>query len=183
VRFGNVLGSRGSVVPTFIKQIQRGGPVTVTDRRMTRFFMSIEEAVQLVLQAAALCRPDNGGEVFMLDMGEPVVIYDLAERMIRLSGHKPGDDIDVEITGARPGEKLVEELTALDELEEATAHPSISRVIPIAICKERLENGVQWLEHLAMHLDDDACRAELQELALVDRPDSPHVAESTNARS
>jgi FlaA1/EpsC-like NDP-sugar epimerase len=170
VRFGIVLGSRGSVVPTFMKQIEAGGPVTVTDRRMTRFFMSIEEAVQLVLQAGALASRDNGGEVFMLDMGEPVLIYDLAERMIRLSGRKPGTDIEIRITGVRPGEKLAEELKALDEAEAPTVHPSISRVTPIAIDPEHLEQGVLRLEHLAQELQADRCGVELRELAAVDRP-------------
>ncbi len=126
VRFGNVLGSRGSVIPTFMRQIAAGGPITITDRRMTRFFMSIPEAVQLVLQSAALA---EGGEVFMLDMGEPVSIVSMAERMIRLSGLDPAD-VEVRVTGIRPGEKLFEELQAPDEVSEATSHPSIVRLQP-----------------------------------------------------
>ena len=101
VRFGNVLGSRGSVIPTFTRQIANGGPVTVTDARMTRFFMSVEEAVQLVLESSVLS--DGGGEVFMLEMGEPVRILDLAERMIRLSGYQVGVDIPIEIVGMPTG--------------------------------------------------------------------------------
>ncbi|MGI8686893.1 MAG: polysaccharide biosynthesis protein, partial [Acidimicrobiales bacterium] len=146
VRFGNVLGSRGSVVPTFMRQIAAGGPVTVTDPAMTRFFMSIEEAVQLVLQSAALA---EGGELFMLDMGEPVRILDLAERMIRLSGREVGKDIEIKVTGVRPGEKLVEELRDCEEQAFVTIHPSIMRVQPLPTPSALLRMGMVQLEAFA----------------------------------
>jgi FlaA1/EpsC-like NDP-sugar epimerase len=122
VRFGNVLGSAGSVVPILKKQIARGGPVTVTHPEMKRYFMTIPEASQLVLQAAAL---GKGGEVFILDMGQPVSVLALAQDMIRLSGLEPDKDIEIKFTGIRPGEKLFEELATDDERAEKTRHSKV----------------------------------------------------------
>jgi FlaA1/EpsC-like NDP-sugar epimerase len=128
-RFGNVLGSNGSVIPRFREQIQKGGPVTVTDPEITRFFMTIPEAVQLVLEAGTM---GSGGEIFIFDMGKAVRIVDLAKKMIRLAGLVPDEDIKIVYTGLRPGEKLYEELLNKEEKTLPTHHEKIkiARVIP-----------------------------------------------------
>jgi FlaA1/EpsC-like NDP-sugar epimerase len=156
VRFGNVLGSRGSVIPTFARQISEGGPVTVTDPRMTRFFMSVRESVQLVLQASTL---SEGGEIFMLDMGEAVNILELAERMVRLSGHQVGTEIPIRFSGRRPGEKLAEDLQNPEEQGSPTRHPSIVRLTATRIDPENLDKSTRELERLvAERLDEQAAQ-------------------------
>jgi FlaA1/EpsC-like NDP-sugar epimerase len=146
VRFGNVLGSRGSAIPTFLRQIALGGPVTVTHPDMARYFMSIREAVLLVLQAAALSR---GGEVFTLDMGDPVNILELARRLIRLSGRVPGRDIPIEFIGVRPGEKLVEDLVDPGEESVPSEHPTIIVSRPLRPERAALRQAMRELEALA----------------------------------
>jgi FlaA1/EpsC-like NDP-sugar epimerase len=145
VRFGNVLGSSGSVIPIFRKQIGRGGPVTVTHPEMTRYFMTIPEAVQLVIQAGAI---GGRGQVYVLDMGEPVRIVDLADTMIRLSGKEPGADIAVEFVGARPGEKLHEELWSTSETVTPSSHEAILLVTRPPIDARWLEEELEALQRL-----------------------------------
>ena len=160
VRFGNVAGSRGSVIPTFQRQIAAGGPVTVTDPRMTRWFMSIDEAVRLVLQAAAT-RDDHA--ILALQMGEQVNVYELAERMIRLVGRRPGTDIEIVITGVRPGEKLVEEMTGGNE--RVVGDGPILGIEPLVMAPADLDRALDRLAAVVDALDDDAARAALAEFA------------------
>ncbi|RKD21931.1 NDP-sugar epimerase, includes UDP-GlcNAc-inverting 4,6-dehydratase FlaA1 and capsular polysaccharide biosynthesis protein EpsC [Caminicella sporogenes DSM 14501] len=145
VRFGNVLGSNGSVIPLFKKQIANGGPVTVTHPEVTRYFMTIPEAVQLVIQAGAMAK---GGEIFVLDMGEPVKIVDLAENLIRLSGFEPYKDIDIQFIGLRPGEKLYEELLMDEEGLKETQHNKIFIGKPLYIDYKVLEAQLRRLKEL-----------------------------------
>ena len=161
VRFGNVLGSNGSVVPLFTDQIRRGGPVTVTHPEIKRFFMTIPEAVQLVLQASLLGR---GGEVFVLDMGEQVKVVDLARNMIALSGLVPGQDIQIVYSGLRPGEKLYEELFEKTEQVEPTAHAKIRRAIGTpGTQSDRLDRAIVALEAAVSHGDNDELIRRLSE--------------------
>lgn len=152
VRFGNVLGSRGSVVPLFQKQIQEGGPVTVTHPEVIRYFMTIPEAVQLVIQAGALAK---GGEIFVLDMGEPVKIADLARDMIRLSGLEPDVDIKIEYIGLRPGEKLYEELLLSEEGVTATKYKKIFIEKPAFTDSDTFENEIKKLQGLLFTSNPD----------------------------
>jgi FlaA1/EpsC-like NDP-sugar epimerase len=167
VRFGNVLGSRGSVIPTFQGQIDAGGPVTVTDARMTRFFMSTREAVSLVVQAAAIC---ENHEVFMLEMGEPVNVLDLARRMIELNGYDVGRDISIEITGPRPGEQLSELVHGQREEILETPWPSILALRPIILETEMFERMLDELRRLVTADDDDGARSALLRAAAISEP-------------
>ena len=148
-RYGNVMASRGSVIPLFKKQIAKGGPVTVTHPDMKRYFMTIPEASQLVLQAGAMAK---GGEVFVLDMGEPVKICDLAKTLITLSGLTPEKDIEIKYTGLRPGEKLFEELLSAEDGTEETCHEKIFTAKLKKVSKEKMD---MWVQKLLEQADEE----------------------------
>lgn len=159
VRFGNVLGSHGSVIPLFKRQLKEGGPITLTHQDIVRYFMTIPEAARLVITAGALAK---GGEIFVLDMGEPVRIYDLAENLIRLSGLTVGEDIEIKVTGLRPGEKLYEELNMADEPTEPTANGAITVIKGVRPEVADVETRLSALEK-ALDLDRDDVKRALQE--------------------
>jgi len=162
VRFGNVLGSRGSVIPLFQEQIRQGGPLTITHPEMKRYFMTIAEAVLLVLQAGAMGR---GGEVFVLDMGEPIKIYDMACELIRLSGLEPEKDIPIVFNGIRPGEKLFEELLTAEEGVEPTGHPNIFKArIKETFSQEFLFRKIEELKNFALLQDAPSIITALKEI-------------------
>jgi FlaA1/EpsC-like NDP-sugar epimerase len=161
VRFGNVLGSNGSVVPLFQSQIAQGGPITITHPDVRRYFMTIREAVQLVLQA---CTMGHASETFVLDMGQPVRIIDLARQMVRLCGLEPGEDIDFRITGLRPGEKLFEELITEGDDVKATYHPKIKICKVTSVTRDEIEAWIERLEYLLRKRDSEAALAHLSAL-------------------
>lgn len=169
VRFGNVLGSRGSVIPLFKKQIAKGGPVTVTHPDMKRYFMTIPEASQLVLQAGAMAK---GGEVFVLDMGEPVRIYDLAKDLITLSGLIPDKDIEIKITGLRPGEKLFEELLSAEDGTEKTTHKKIFTARIKEIDKAGLDREISKILEIT---DGEEVVAALQKIVPTYTPNRENI--------
>jgi FlaA1/EpsC-like NDP-sugar epimerase len=177
VRFGNVLGSSGSVIPTFQQQIKRGGPVTLTHPEITRYFMTIPEAAQLVIQAAGMA---ESGDLFLLDMGTPVKIIDLAERLIRLSGKSVKRDtnnetmgeIEIKITGLRPGEKLYEELL-VDADAQPTAHAKIMRAREQYVSLEALEVGMQDLVSHLNQSNTAQFKLTLAELVVGYKPSEP----------
>jgi lipopolysaccharide/colanic/teichoic acid biosynthesis glycosyltransferase/nucleoside-diphosphate-sugar epimerase len=161
VRFGNVLGSNGSVIPLFQRQITAGGPVTVTHPEMRRYFMTVQEAAQLMLQAAAI---GAGGEIFVLDMGPPVNIVDLAHKLMRLRGLRPGEDIQIEFSGIRPGEKLFEELNALGENTLPTGHTRIRMVVGRGVGRDALGRGLEELRRSVEAGDAEAVLQCLKEV-------------------
>ena len=166
VRFGNVLGSRGSVVPTFAKQIDMGGPVTVTHPEMTRYFMDISEAAHLIIQAASLT---DGNDLFMLDMGQRIRIDDLARRMIRMRGLRPDVDIPITYSGVRPGEKLHEELIYSGEKRQATGHPSVHKVIGLDR-ESDIYSQVEWLAEQVRRGDPREILVALRQIVQVSDP-------------
>jgi FlaA1/EpsC-like NDP-sugar epimerase len=168
VRFGNVLGSNGSVIPLFKKQIAEGGPVTVTDPRITRYFMTIPEAVSLVLQSSYYAK---GGEIFVLDMGEPVKIDDMARRLIRLSGYEPDVDMKIVYTGLRPGEKLYEELLMGEEGLKETPNKLIHIAQPIEMDDEKFLQELEMLDEDSREEDPDI-REKIAEIIPTYHPDS-----------
>ena len=176
VRFGNVLNSAGSVIPLFRRQIERGGPVTVTDAEMTRFFMTIPEAVALVIQAGAI---GGRGRILVLDMGEPIRIVDLARNMIRLSGKEPDRDVEITFIGARPGEKIHEELFAAGETWKPTTHPKIVALDVDAVERAWLDGKLDELERLVEAGDTLELVGRLA--AIVREPNGAAVADRKRA--
>ena len=169
VRFGNVLGSAGSVIPLFKKQIEDGGPVTVTHPDVRRYFMSISEAAQLVLQAGAF---GSGGEIFILDMGEQIKITDLAENMIALSGLKVGGDIEIKFIGLRPGEKLYEEILLDKEKDKVTKNEKIYVTTPENFDPSKIRKQIRELEHLANGRNDAKIIQKIKEMVPNYTPDT-----------